>query len=316
MISSSLMVVYGSVFGFIFQQQIQDSITTIYNSFINNFFNCIEIDKEYDPKCTFAIYDSLNDMNITRSSYKVHDSLSSPHYIINNGIYMINYTTFIKITNDKIFLMSIKPSKMITLREFFDNIYKKYSSSESIITFYVSDKNGWGKANIKRPRNIVKITDCMIYVLDDVDNFMKSEELYLNEGKPYRSGYLLKGEPGTGKSTLIEIISQKYDMTIYMLSICSIDMDDSSLLRTTSTIPHKSLIVIEEIDHQINSINNCNNKNYVTIGGLQTAIDGCQRLPYNSILIVTCNSDKFLENNKALVRDGIIDVEKELTEKL
>ena len=63
------------------------------------------------------------------------------------------------------------------------------------------------KSKARRPLNSVILLDGMINsLIDDVREFMNSENWYLDAGIPYRRGYLLYGPPGTGKSEFSCII--------------------------------------------------------------------------------------------------------------
>ena len=53
----------------------------------------------------------------------------------------------------------------------------------------------------RRPLSSIILLEGVIKSLvHDVEEFMASEEWYLDAGIPYRRGYLLYGPPGTGKS--------------------------------------------------------------------------------------------------------------------
>ena len=70
-------------------------------------------------------------------------------------------------------------------------------------------QSGYGRSSVwsnvknkaRRPLSSIILLEGVIKSLvQDVEEFMASEEWYLDAGIPYRRGYLLYGPPGTGKS--------------------------------------------------------------------------------------------------------------------
>jgi len=145
-------------------------------------------------------------------------------------------------------------------------------------------------------------------VIEYVNEFKTSESIYLSKGIPYRHGLMFCGCPGSGKTTLIEIIAKKYGMSIYNLNINSNDMTDITLNNLVATIQPNSILVLEEIDKQILALKSHPNS-YVTLGGIISALDGPQRLSHSSIIIMTANSMNFLDEieSSAMFRKGRID---------
>ena len=148
----------------------------------------------------------------------------------------------------------------------------------------------------------------MRQVIDNINEFMSSEQVYQNNGNPYKKGYLIKGKPGTGKTSIIEYTAIKHNMCIYLVNLNSKNMTDSFLINLLSNVPPHSIIVFEEIDRQIETLNK-NNVKYISEGCILTAIDGPQRLSHGTIVIMTSNDTyKFTESfNAALFRKGRID---------
>ncbi len=71
---------------------------------------------------------------------------------------------------------------------------------------------------------------------------------------PYRRGYLLTGKEGSGKSAAVELIASRYNKAIFMVTLNSLEMDDSILINLIKEVPPNSVVVFDEIDKQLETI--------------------------------------------------------------
>ena len=76
-------------------------------------------------------------------------------------------------------------------------------------------------------------------IMDDLDAFRNSRDLYRRAGKPWKRGYLLYGPPGTGKSTMIAAMANHLNYDIYDIEL--------TMVRNNNDL-RKLFIVIEDID--------------------------------------------------------------------
>jgi hypothetical protein len=272
------------------------------------------IDIKNNPKTLFVLKQKLDSHE--KQMRTVKDGSILPEFIISNGYYNLYFKNsklniYIK---DNIVVITVFGSKLDLLKEFINELYLEYCSPDEMTIYYVSEGNKWSIPVFRRPRDKVKMLEhCsrdMNSVLSDIDNFFTNdaEELYCNTGKPYRRGYLLTGDPGTGKSTLIEIISALYNMPVYLVNLNAESTTDAILISLICQIPPRSLIVIEEIEKQLQTVN-ANTNNKVSYGGILSALDGPQRVSHGSIILITANSIDSLENEFKipLLRPGRID---------
>ncbi|CAM0906089.1 unnamed protein product [Alopecurus aequalis] len=84
-------------------------------------------------------------------------------------------------------------------------------------------------------------------VVDDLDRFLKRKEYYRRIGKAWKRGYLLHGQPGTGKSSLVAAMANYLRFNLYDLDLSEVRLN-SALQRLLIAMPNKSILVIEDID--------------------------------------------------------------------
>ncbi|KAG6918725.1 hypothetical protein DXG01_012210 [Tephrocybe rancida] len=125
------------------------------------------------------------------------------------------------------------------------------------------------KHKARRPLSSIILNEGVIEsLIKDAQEFIASEEWYVEAGIPHRRGYLLYGPPGTGKSDFNHLCSRKnvpllvrlylhanlrhkageLGLEIYALSLSSGFVDDAFLQKASASIPKNSILLIEDID--------------------------------------------------------------------
>lgn len=248
------------------------------------------------------------------------DGFIYPNYKIRNGTYAINYhNTYILfiISDDGIEIVSFANNIEI-LKQFINNVYCKYGSSEKLTIFRTSNGKTWNHPIFGRPRNI-RMTPEMLNMFEDLEQFLteNTESIYKEEGRIYKRTYFIEGPSGTGKSSIIEKIAKEKGMDVYMVHLNSNNFTDSDLIYLVGSVPRRSIIVFDELEKQYQSLMN-NNSTHITIGGILSAMDGPQRLPDSTVMIITVNNINILENDfkDALLRNGRVDKYYKFTEKI
>jgi len=264
-------------------------------------------------RCKYSIKQEL-ELSIKQNLLtKVEDGLSQPSFTLLNGLYYINDPKIGKLSisykEDKIIIYSLT-SSVENIKGYLSDVYGKYCSSEKIVVSYLSNNDEWSMPIIRRPTMFLdnNLTCCMKEALEDIKKFKESEQLYCNNGIPYRKGYLFYGLTGSGKTSVVEIIAKLYGMSIYNLNLNANKMNDTWLMKLIVNVPPNSIIVLDEIDKQLEHVNNNKTAN-VSIGGLLSAIDGPHRLSHSTIVIMTSNSRSFIDvkYESLLFRKGRID---------
>lgn len=155
---------------------------------------------------------------------------------------------------------------------------------------------------------IIMNNDIKRRIINYIDTWLNNKDIYLKNNVPYKTGILLYGEPGTGKSSLARAIASylKYDIDIININNLNACLNP---LRT------RTVILIEDIDCMFTSreYQDENSKDYQLnksqLGEMLNFIDG-QMSPENCIFIATTNHIERLD--PALIRPGRFDLQIEM----
>ncbi|KAJ7083920.1 P-loop containing nucleoside triphosphate hydrolase protein [Mycena crocata] len=125
-------------------------------------------------------------------------------------------------------------------------------ASISRVTVHLTDNYGsWARAVTKNRRafsTLILPGGIKELLLADAREFLASEEWYTFAGVPHRRGYLLYGEPGTGKSSTIHALAGELGLEIYFISLAAPGIDDYTLGRLIRDTPSRCILLIEDID--------------------------------------------------------------------
>lgn len=143
-------------------------------------------------------------------------------------------------------------------------------------------------------------------LLNDVKQFLESENWYNDHGIPYRRGYLLHGPPGNGKSSIVTAIASHLRLDICVLNLSSFGLTDEKLVALMSSIPVNSIVLIEDVDCVFKERQKVDGKEGITFSGLLNAVDGVMTSE-GRILFMTTNHKETLAS--ALIRPGRVDLD-------
>ena len=145
-------------------------------------------------------------------------------------------------------------------------------------------------------------------VVRDLDEFQSEETSawYRGHGIPYKRAYLFYGEPGAGKTSLIQALAGRYQRNVAYLSPTHPEMTDDSLKAAIQRAPASSLLVLEDVDALFAKDRQKKvAQSPLTFSGLLNALDGVGS-PSGQVFVLTTNFRDELD--AALIRNGRVDL--------
>lgn len=196
------------------------------------------------------------------------------------------------LSEEEISIYSIEP--MSVLKAYLTHTYAKYNRSDIAVPYYLAKSDTWSVPKIRRPYSMPPemITRDMQLVLDSVEQF-KIKGQSIKAGKMHKAGYLLHGPPGTGKSSIVDIIAAKYGMKVYVIQLNGIK-SDAALVEMIHSIEPYSMVVLDELEKQLAALAR-NPNSQITPAGLLTIFDGVPRLPHGTVVVITTNNLKIMD---------------------
>lgn len=223
-------------------------------------------------------------------------------------------------------------AKLIT--ELFEEVKKKTNNDEVFAVYNYKD-NMWTRFTTVRKRtfNTLALPQTTSKALDGhFENFAKNKSWYIENGIPYKTGIILHGPPGTGKTSIVSCLCSELKKDCYILDLNSIG--DASLKQAFASVPTGGIILLEDVDtifSKRKSISiqkpketavtqgtqstaptpNCEPSNDLsslfgpTLGGILNALDGIG-CGTDRIVIATTNFYEKLDS--ALIREGRFDL--------
>ena len=301
----------------------KSSLANLIKSFVASFSSIDNF------KCeSFSISNSLNNDNYTLDleiNYGVHSIEYNSEIFSNKYIIIIDYkeigdavgTYFsaeklekllLKIEYDDKDESDFKKKKTI-IEEFIKNAKKFYNkkSDDEIICKIL--KSGYWTILSKLPKRKMKT----IYlsqkqkdsIVKNISKFLKSKELYVELGIPWKRNYLLHGPPGTGKTSLIFALASKFNMNIYIINLGP-KIDDSAFMTAIANLPRNTILLLEDVDALfVERKANDSNKSLVSFSVILNVLDGMAR---KNGLITFMTTNYINRLDRALIRPSRVDL--------
>jgi chaperone BCS1 len=173
--------------------------------------------------------------------------------------------------------------------------------------------NEWSRArlgNNRRLSSIVLKEGQKEAILEDLQRFFASHLRYEELGIPWRRGYLLYGPPGTGKTSLVTALASELSLNVCVLPLASPNVTDEKIGNLLSTVPPRSIILIEDIDAFFQKRQKADAGVRVSYSGFINALDGVAA-HQGSVVFLTTNHPELID--EAAIRSGRVDFRLALT---
>jgi energy-coupling factor transporter ATP-binding protein EcfA2 len=178
----------------------------------------------------------------------------------------------------------------------------------------ISDRGSFFWRNVgTRPARLLQSVICDDDIaqtaFNDMKDFLEAATWYADRGIPYRRGYLLHGEPGTGKSSLVMALAGTLKLPVYQVSLTDQTLTDSTLTLLLNAVEPGSIVLLEDVDAAF-----CDRASRegssLSFSGILNAIDGVAASEARILFMTTNHIEKL---DPALIRPGRVDVKFEMT---
>lgn len=140
-------------------------------------------------------------------------------------------------------------------------------------------------------------------IVQDLREFLNSEERYNELAIPWHRGYMFHGPPGTGKTSLAKALATEFKMDLWYVSLADLK-ETSDLLSLLRSVRPRSILLLEDIDIAKITHDRDAEGDKVSMAALLNALDGVGT-PHGLISIMTTNHLEKLD--EALTRPGRMD---------
>ena len=239
--------------------------------------------------------------------------------------YIINSTYLLKMRKDTFILISgsSKNSSTSLYIYFFGKKYQRYykwfvsklrandNNTNYVynISYSKEDQRGWKcimSTSAKRDFSTLFFDN---HIEEDIkkflDNWIENESIYRNRGLLFKTGILLYGNPGTGKSSIANAIAAYLDCNIVTIDMTNFaNLDIAGISTTINADSSRYIILLDEIDVLFSNRDNNSKDQNEAISKLLLLLDSVQS-PDNVVFVATTNYVDRLD--PALIRKGRFD---------
>lgn len=194
-----------------------------------------------------------------------------------------------------------------------DGVHRKMNAADRQARYFLATRWGhWGHGRDLSSRDVDSVIlrdDLADEMIADLAGFIADEHRYIELGLPWHRGYLLHGEPGTGKTSTARMLASRFGLDVYSVSLPDLN-EDASLPELLGNIPPRAMLLIEDVDiaHAARDRDNQSGHGQST-AALLNALDGIAT-PHGLITVMTSNRRDVLDG--ALIRRGRVDREFEI----
>ena len=160
----------------------------------------------------------------------------------------------------------------------------------------------------KRPMGSVALAKTLKdSMIEKIQHFKDNRDWYYNKGLPHKVTFLVHGQPGTGKTSLIKALASHFNMNIGIININAVS--DKLLESGLASTPKNSMIIIEDFDSAVATRDRSIPKETeeytsLTLTGLLNTLDGAIPLDDCVVFLTTNHLDQI---DPAIYRKGRVD---------
>lgn len=228
--------------------------------------------------------------------------------------------TFAKISKVRIEGSTFEPDDRITVIIFGlkrKKIFKDISASMDAVTYHDQLKVYVKRDGLDYNLASKKSFDYIFSkekdkIINFIDTWISQKAIYDKHQIVYKTGILLYGEPGTGKSTFCRAIASYLNYNIHVIDIQEFIDKPEELKERVTRITNNSVVLFEDIDCIIADRENENisDKSKFIIGTVLNILDGINS-PNNVLFLATTNHIDKIDN--AILRNGRFDLTVEIS---
>jgi len=201
----------------------------------------------------------------------------------------------IQLSIDNLSYLFLRADNLEILQKFMEYVLIK--KPERKIYQYSTENSIWRNVSVLKerdPTTLILKEGILDDLIADLDDFLKAEEDYNKFGIPYKKVYLFHGEPGTGKTSLSQVIACHTDRSLYILNFDP-KMTDDDLSNAIRHIDAKNgILLLEDIDCLFKTRNTNQNLTSVSFSSLLNNLDGAIQ-NIGLITIITTNHAELLD---------------------